>query len=380
MRGIILLFTCVFVSITVIAQKTFDPKVIVLLPRTVEIENGLEDRISFYEKYGVSLNKNFLLEKRDSLLSSIMGNDSIPLNHKEHLKNQLDFANELNFINNITLGYAKSFHAFLDLDFENSLVIADSKKSFRDLELMQEYLLKNNGDYLVNIDSLFIRKHKNDLLVKPIFSIFYLKENNISNIKSFGQQQQYNKSYITVDNKTLNVFYDDLDAQSKIVRFIKGNGDSIKRDSLHRRKRIKEKRSYILDSLFQEGKAIEKLLGFNEDKILDTPYSSLYTTIYSDNKKQCLAFFVIKKKWNYDGFGGVNDAISVIYCKKEESNWEAEYQQYCVIKLKKLTQEENVKASFMNLIDMDFFKENSIELNNEFWSKELFKQRNKNFK
>ena len=379
MRTLIIIFSFFLVSVSAIGQNNFDPKVIVLLPRTVEIENGLEKEIEFYEKYGISYQKNYLIEKRDSLLSAVRKNDSISLNQKEHQKNQIDFASELNFINNIVWNYTESFQNILNLDFKSPLVIVDTKKSFSDLLLMQEYSLTNNADYIVNIDSLIITKHKKDILVKPIFTIYYQKENRIIEIDPFGYDQ-YNKSYLTVNKKTLNIYFDDIDERTEILRIIEKNGDSTRREELKQQKILEEKRINILDSLFQFGKANDKLIGFNRDTILNTPLSGLYTTIHSTSKNRCLAFFGIKKKWDYEGFGGVNDEIIVIYCKKVEDYWRAEYQQHGVIKINKLTQEENVKAAFMNLIEMDFFKENSIELNNEFWSKELFKKSNQKFK
>ncbi|MGQ1908808.1 hypothetical protein ACT3CE_03365 [Marinifilum sp. RC60d5] len=379
MRQRIVIFCFLLFSFSVSGQSKFDPKVIVLLPQSVVIEKGLEEKIDFYEKYGVAYQKNYLIEKRDSLISVIMENDSISPNYKEHYKNQIDFANELNFVNNILWSYTGSFHTILDLDFDNSLVVVGKQKSLTDFELMQEYSKNNDADYLINVDSLIVTKYKRDILVRPVFTIYYSYENKTIKIDPW-KYDQLNKSYLTVGKKTLNIYFDDIDARTKILNIIKGNGNARKREELKIQKNIEKQRKQILDSLFQNGKSVKKLEGFDKDSILNTSISNLYTTIYSADKDKYLSFFVFKKKWNYDGFGGVNDAISVIYCKKEESNWEAEYQQYCVIKLKKLTQEEHIKTSFMNLIDMDFFKENSIELNKEFWSKELFKQSNKNFK
>lgn len=373
MRKIFLIFNLVLLTVSLIAQNDFDPKVIVLLPKTIEIGKGLEKKIEFYEKYGVSFQKKFIGENRDSLLNVVIKNDSIPFNQKEHLKNQIDFAQELNFTNNIVWNYTESFQTILDLDFENSLVLVDTIKSLSDLELMKDFSQANKADYLINIDSLIVSKYKRDILVKPIFTVYYYKENRTIKIDPFGYDQ-YNKSYITVGKKTLNIYFDDIYARTDILRFIKENGDSTKREELKNQKELAQKRINILDSLFQNGKTIEILRAIDKDTILNTPISNLYTTINSVNKDRCIVFFATKKEWEYEGFGGVNDEISIIYCKKENSKWESEYQQSGVIKINKLTQEENIKESFMRLIDMGFFKENSVELSNEFWSKELFKQ------
>ena len=238
---------------------------------------------------------------------------------------------------------------------------------------MQKYSLTNNADYLVNIDSLIITNYKNDILVKPIFKIYYQKENCIIKIDPFGYKK-YNKSYLKVGEKTLNIYFDDIYARTDLLKIIEKNGDSTKREELKNQKILEQKRINILDSLFQYGKKNKILMNFNKDTILNTPISSLYTTINSTNKDRCLAFFVVKKKWVYEDIGGENDEINIIFCKKVDSKWEFEYKQYGVIKINKLTQEENVKESFMHLIDMKFFKDNSSELNDEFWSKELFKQ------
>jgi len=373
MRVIIIILSFLFLSTPLIGQNNFDPKVVVLLPRVVEIEKGLEKKIEFYEEYGVDYQKEYLIEKKDSLLQVVLRNDSIPNSYKEHFINQIDFAPKLNFVNSLVWNYTESFQGILSLDFEKPLVIAGANSSFSDIELMNEFSQKNNADYLINIDSLIVSKYKRDILVKPVFTIYYQNENRVIRIDPY-EYDQFNKAYITVDKKTLNIFFDDLDARSKILRIIKENGDSNKREELKTQKIIEEKRINILDSLFNKGKSIDELEGFNKDSILNTPISSLYTIIYSTNKDKCLAFFVIKKKWDYEGFGGVNDEINVIYCKKEGTSWVAEYQQLGSIKINELSQEENVKESFLKLIDMEFFEENSTKLNNDFWNNELFKE------
>lgn len=373
MRERIIIFCLLLFSVSVIAQSNFDPKVIVLLPKTVEIENGLEKRIEFYEKYGVTFQKNYLSEKRDSLLSVIMENDSIPQNYKEHYKSRIDFANELNFANNIVWNYTESFHTMLDHDFDSSLVVVEKQESYTDIDLMQDYAKANNADYLINIDSLIVAKYKRDILVTPVFTIYYSYENRTIKIDPW-MYNKFNKSYIMVDKKTLNIYFDDIDARSKILTIIKENGNSSKREELRIQKNIYEKRKNILDSLFQTGKSINRLEGFNKDSILNTPISDLYTIVNSTKKDRYLAFFVFRKNWDYKGFRGVNDEITVIYCKKEETNWVAEYQQLGVTKINELTHEENVKESFLKLIEMGFFKKNSIELNDAFWDNELFKE------
>ena len=378
MIGRILIFCFILFSASVIAQRNFDPKVIVLLPKFVEIEEGLEKKIQFYEKYGVTNQKNYLIEKSDSLFSVIVENDSIPPNYKEHYKNQIDFAGELNFVNNIVWNYAESFHAFLNLDFENSLVVVHKQESYTDFDSMQVFAKANNADYLINIDSLVVTKYKRDILVTPVFTIYYSYENRAIKIDPW-KYDQFNKSYLTVDKKTLKLFFDDIDARTKILRIIKENGNLSKREELKIQKNIQKKRKQILDSLFQTGKSIKKLEGFSIDSILNTSISNLYTTIYSAEKDKYLAFFVFKKKWNYEGYSGDNDEINVIYCKKEGENWVAEYQLYGSIRINELSQEENVKEVFLKLINMEFFKENSIEMNDSFWDGELFKESKNKF-
>ncbi len=379
MRNITVLLGLIFLTTHIFGQSNFDPRIIILLPKSVEIEKGLGKQIRFYEKYGILYNKNYIIEKKDSLLNEIINSDSIPISHKEHLKNQIEFAEYLNFENSFAWKYSESFQRFLGYELENVLVTIDTSISLGKHETMMEFSQKKNADYLINIDSLIISKYNKDILVKPIFTIYYQKENRIIEIDPF-EYEQYNKSSIKVDNKTLKIYSDDIDAFTKILRIIEKNGDSANREKLYKQKTLESKRIHVLDSLFIVGKTCDPFVNFDKDTILSTPLSNIYTTVCSKNNERCLVFFVVKYHLKIGDIEGVHDKIDIIYCKSEGVNWEAEYQVEGTIKISSLTQEELMRRTFRSLIDMGFFIENSIETNDEFWIKELFKNSNKKFK
>lgn len=363
MRERILILCFLLFSVSVIAQSNFDPKVIVLLPKSVEIEKGLEKKIKFYEKYGVAFQKNYLLEKRDSLLSVIMENDSIPPNYKEHFKNQIDFASELNFVNNIVWNYTESFHTMLDLDFESSLVVVEKQKSFRDFDLMHEYAKANSADYLINIDSLIVSKYKRDILIKPVFTVYYQNENRLISIDPLDYDQ-FNRSYIKVDKKKLNIYFDDIDARTKILRIIKDNGNSQKRD-------LTSRKTEILDSLYiagQENNWLKQIIQKSDIK------SEFYSTgIMNSDSSKIIVFFITEGKMPIGENSELRHKVSILYGKKDNSNeWSFEYLQSGMYIKKELSREQEIKSRFMKLENIFFFEEEKDLLNEKFWTEELF--------
>ena len=275
----------VVLAVSVHCQNNFDPKIIVLLPKSVKIDRGLEKQIKFYEKYRVEINKKYLVEKKDSLLDVISTNDSIPDNLKEHFKNQIDFAKFLNFKNQIAQNYAGSFLSFLASDFENPLVVVDTIVSFDNIDSMKYYSKINAADYLINILEFKVSKYeKNDLHIKPQFSVYDYSADKIQNIER-DFSSNLNHSYITVEDTTLNLFFDDIDELTFITNFIKKRGLSEERD-------IDNKQINTLLYLINSGKNNKKIEQIFEKAAYEFPTEKLYTTIESSSGNDFLAIFV----------------------------------------------------------------------------------------
>lgn len=378
MKKILLLAGFIACSISIFCQETFDPKVVVFSPRIVITETGISKDISFFDHYMISPQKNHLINKKDSLIDVVLKNDTLKTNEKAHLKNIIEYAPYWDFNTNMVNKYVNSLQSILNITYKNDLVIAASEKSISDVDIKRAYAEKNSFDYIISIDTLFISKARKGLYIKPILSLYDKKGKQNIDLHS-TYKDRFNVEYITIKKKQLfhtkkttkYLFYDDIESFSTLVNYIKYNGDSLKRNETNNLKDLEEKRINKLDSLFETGKKFDKDLLQNKDSILGLPTSAIITIISSRNKDKALAYFIRKEKIHYKEFSDSLDVVSVIYCNRQKQQTEYKY----LIKsgsFQEISIEEKVKTEFNNLIEMNFFKENSSELNDEFWDKELF--------
>lgn len=376
MKTILFTLGLLCISMTNLCQNSFDPKVVVLSPRVIISESGLDKNVDFFEQYLISYEKNFYVEKRDSLIGVLLKNDTIKTNEREHLKNIIEFAPYWNFNTEIVHKYVQSMQSVLSLTFDNHLVIADSCKSISESSVLKEYAEKKAIDYIVNIDTIFLSKCKNGIMIKPALSVYYKKEDQYLDLHT-NFNQRPNVFYVKVKKKKKYIFYDDMTPFSNLMNFIRVNGDSTKRIEIASSKELETKRSNILDSLFQTGKRYSSEFLQKKDTILQTPTSSICTVLRSKDGDKIIAYFVGKQEYKFEHMSGVQDAVSIIFCKKVNQNWEYQYVSI-IMSFKEITQEEKVLIEFMKLIKLNFFKENSYELNDKFWDEELFLRNYKN--
>lgn len=381
MRIKLLITGLIVCSISIFCQESYDPKVVILSPRIIIKEPDISKDISFFDDYMISYQKKLYIEKKDSLIDSFWENDTLKANKKVHLKNIIEFAPYWNFNTHIVQRYVNSLQSILSTTFANNLVIAESEKSISGRNLIKEYAEKNSIDYVVSIDTLFVSKDRKGLYVKPILSMYDKKANQHIDLHS-NLKRQFNIQYVTIKKKhliytkktTKYLFYDDIESYSKLVNYIQDNGDFTKRKEINDSKELEQKRLNKLDSLFKVSKKFDIDFLQNKDSILKTPTSAITTIISSKNKDRAIAYFARKEELNYKELSGIHDVISIIYCNKQNQKIEHKYLIFRSMSFKEISMEEKVKEEFMKLVDMNFFKENSCELNDEFWEKELFKK------
>lgn len=379
MKTKLLIIGLISFSISIFCQNSFDPKVVVFSPRIIITEAGINKEIDFFDHYMISNRRNHYIEKKDSLIDALLKKDSIKANEKEHLKNIIEFAPHWSFNTNLVHRYVESMQSILNITFDNHLVIANSDKSILDSAALKEYTVKNGIDYIVNIDTIFISRDRKGILIRPVLSLYDKKLNQHIDFQSTSTQR-FNSQYITIKKKhllftqktTKYLFYGDIESYSDLFKYIQNNGDSTKRKEINDSQELEQNRLKILDGLFQTGKNIGSDFLQKKDSILSTPTSTIYTALSSKDKNKYIAFFVRKQEYKFQYMSGIQDAVSIIYCKKENQNWEYRYLVKWIMSFKEISQEEKVRNEFMKLIDMNFFKENSFELNDEFWEKEQF--------
>lgn len=361
------IITLLFTSLIFIighCQDSFDPKVIVLLPVNIHIDKGINDKIDFYYKYAIKLDKEYLIDKKDSLLLLIAENDSLPENYKRHYENKIKFASNLDFTNHLVQHYASSFHEVLTSELKNALVLIDTCSSFIELNAMKTYAELHNADYIVNITNLDIEKYKRDILVTPKFTVYSRIENIVHDINPWDLDQ-YNKSSISLGNKNLIVYRDDIYATTDVQRLIKENGDVFKRQ-------LKHNRNEILENLFYTGikskSMTDELKKFNMELNSDT----YYTSVSNKDSSQLISFYISEGQLPMGNDKSTRYIVRIVYSEKNSEVWKHEFLHNGIYIFMELSEEDQVKETFMKLKNMFFFEKDSVNINPEFWNEKLF--------
>lgn len=362
MRFIFTTIATLIILTSVLAQSEFDPKVVILLPKSRGIEIGIEDRIESFEKHIIAAQKQYLNENRDSLLLGLEETPSIPANFKAHYTNQIDFAKELNFINSIAWSYCSSFQSFLGFNFETGLVVVENEGSVDEIESMREFAKTFQADYLLNIDTLFVSKYKKGLVIKPVFTLYDRSEDELFKIDSY-EYDELNRQSFKVGKKTLNIYFQDISARSEVFNLIvnKGNKDVRAATSV---------KINILDSLFTVGKNNRWLKTTFSD--IDVPQEHYTSGLVNPDSSRVMGFFITEVS-NFQDLAGPGFKLNIVYGKtnSKKEKWSYEFVHENMYIQSEFDKEKTIRNWFLKLEDM-YFMENSEIPNDKFWTDEEF--------
>ena len=231
-KNIIILIISIFFYTLGFSQKSYYPKIIVLLPQNVGFEKETKGNIDFYEKNIIAYQRDYMLSNKDSLLNLINTDNSLTQKEKDRYINTLDFAELLNFENSITQDYSNTIQELINGGLPNCIVLTGKEKSTNNLISLSKLQKQYGADLIINILDLQILNYQKDLLIKPKFSIYKKATNQIISIEPLVKYDTYNNKYLTVGNKTLNLYSDDIDFLTSIINTIKKDLQYMKKEQI----------------------------------------------------------------------------------------------------------------------------------------------------
>jgi len=347
-KNIIILIISIFFYTLGFSQKSYYPKIIVLLPQNVEFEKETKGNIDFYEKNIIAYQRDYMLSNKDSLLNLINTDNSLTQKEKDRYINTLDFAELLNFENSITQDYSNTIQELINGGLPNCIVLTGKEKSTNNLISLSKLQKQYGADLIINILDLQILNYQKDLLIKPKFSIYKKATNQIISIEPLVKYDTYNNKYLTVGNKTLNLYSDDIDFLTSIINTIKKEADL--------KQQGRKELFYKKIDLGKNNYEIQKIL--SEKKVLDN--GILYSALVSDDKTNFISF--IKEN---EG----NNMVSLAIIKgKQISNkeWELQFKEKMFL-LEEEVNNGKLKEMLFEKYETKYFLNNSTNININFW-------------
>ncbi|NPD48295.1 hypothetical protein [Lentimicrobium sp. S6] len=354
----IILTVWILITVLGFSQEKYNLKTIILLPENVKIDNQAKENIDFYTKYILSPQRLRIISNEDSLKVEILNNNSLTKLEKDRYINQIEFAKYLNFENSIIQDYSNTLQELTEIDLPNSIILTATEKSTTKLEELIILSEKYHTDLIISVVGLDVSEYKNGLLIKPRFSVYTKSNNSVKIIKPFVEYDNYNKKYITVKERTLNIYSDDIDYLSQLNDLIRKEYEINK---LHSILDIRNQKS-IFSKNINNGKNNHKIKGILVDNN-KLENGKFYSVLVSKNSNEFVAFITGNEKMK-----SLGHLIIVTGKKKDNSEWDFKYNEKIVL-LKEELNDNNIKELLFEKYKSKYFLDNSIDINNEFWNR-----------
>ncbi|MEZ5083675.1 MAG: hypothetical protein R2750_09515 [Bacteroidales bacterium] len=354
----LILLIGILISILGFSQEKYNLKTIILLPENVKIDNQAKENIDFYTKAILSPQLLRIISKEDSLKVEILNNNKLTEIEKDRYINSIEFAKYLNFENSIIQDYANTLQELTETDLPNSIILTATEKSTTNLDELIILSKKHHSDLIISVVGMDISEYNNDLLIKPKFSVYTKSNNNVKTINPFIKYDNYNKRYITVKNRTLNIYSNDIDYLTQLNELIRKEYE-IKR--LHSILDIRNQKNIFTKNI-DKGKSNQKIKGILIDNN-ELENGELYSVLVSENSTEFIAFIMGNE--NSKSLGH----LKIISGKTSLNNeWNFKYKEKIVL-LREELNDKNIKELLFEKYKSTYFLGNTTDLNNEFWNK-----------
>ncbi|MEQ8476171.1 MAG: hypothetical protein RIB54_08010 [Fulvivirga sp.] len=342
-------------------QNLIDPKIVILVDSNINFKKGIEKQLDFFTKYGIDAQRDYFIDKKDSL-TQLNNKASVSLNNYEFFKNQINTSCNLNFSSYIGLRYAQILQNYLSHYLPNCLSIYQSEQKPFLKDSLAVFSKTNSSNFIILISNIEVNRSKENLLINVKFQLYDSSIDEIIEIPNHSVGS-YNSNILTGNNKTLEILFNDVYSISNITRIVKENGNSKERNQKNERRRI-------LMNLFDKGKKNQELSSLIPSDTSLLGNSSYYTGIFNASKNQFLTFYIKDGDFKIQEYR-YPQCVEIVCGIKTENNWEIKRISK-ILRPEISSHEEVMKEIFLNLENIYFFEENSSQINSEFWALKLF--------
>ncbi|MEQ9660344.1 hypothetical protein [Fulvivirga sp.] len=325
-------------------QNLIDPKIVILVDSNINFKKGIEKQLDFFTKYGIDAQRDYFIDKKDSL-TQLNNKASVSLNNYEFFKNQINTSCNLNFSSYIGLRYAQILQNYLSHYLPNCLSIYQSEQKPFLKDSLAVFSKTNSSNFIILISNIEVNRSKENLLINVKFQLYDSSIDEIIEIPNHSVGS-YNSNILTGNNKTLEILFNDVYSISNITRIVKENGNSKERNQKNERRRI-------LMNLFDKGKKNQELSSLIPSDTSLLGNSSYYTGIFNASKNQFLTFYIKDGDFKIQEYR-YPQCVEIVCGIKTENNWEIKRISK-ILRPEISSHEEVMKEIFLNLENIYFF-------------------------
>ena len=382
------LFTLIIllVSILTFAQEKFEPTILILSPNEIEYEKSFKKEVT---EYNNSIVKNSNISETESYLKS---EDflSQPENIREMIKSETEFAKNIDFFKNAS-SISEQFLAYRFFEkFPNLLIILKDQKSDGSLTKLKSISENEKFQYVLNFSKIELYK-KNDVGYAEIqVQLFDNISNSIILDKPYIGDWNNPGFEFACTNESINCTINNAlsKALNDIIYTIAINSLTLKKE-----KQLSQERLNLLSNKYLRKDFDEQFL----KTILTNSNDKPFQLLLNNDKTKFVAFFIEQvssqdfkdltknKKDKNVKIISPNDIKDkefleeiprtyayIIKAVKYNDKWFYDKSNVTYFQANSIS--EGQEQYFNNLQQWNFFKENSTELNPDFWDTNLFEK------
>ena len=384
-------FILLLIFTVVTGQTKYEPQILILAPNRTTCEKSLDKDVS---DYNTKLKQSQAMSDKSKLFDSSDFKNQ-PENIQAMAKSEVVFSKNLDFYKQASL-LSEQFLTYLLFEkFPNLLINLVDAKSDGTLTNLKAFAENGKLQYVLNFTSIELYKEKKESHIRINVQFYDIKTNSILLDKSYTGDWNNPGFEFCCTDKTIECTLNNALSQAlnDLVSTIASNSPTLIRE-----KELQQERGEVLvnkyydlafdkqslkgiippsDSTININKAYQAL--FNTDKtkfvaffIQQVPSQNLksLTDSKKDNDVHIISGKDIKDK-------GILDDIPKTYSyivKGVKFNDKWYYEKSDVTYFEAHNMNDGMQKYFNNLQQWNFFKENSIDFNPDFWETMLFKK------
>ncbi len=372
--------------------QTYEPQILILTPNETKIEKSLRREVEAINK---KLNGSATNEKQ---VNNYLTSDDFlqqPLNLQKMIKREIEYSKGMNFFGQVS-SISEQYLAYRFFErFPKLLIMLSDQKSDNTVASLKQIVNNEGLQYILNFPSIEIYRDKSIPHVKISIQLFDRStETSILESNYIGDWRNPGFEFACQDS-TLNCTINNALSQAldDVIRVVATNSPTLKRE-----RQLSYDRFNILLESYLTGEINNQILNDAIPKSDSTiNLSDCYQTMTDKNQSKFVAFFIkqissqnlkqltdnktdqnvqIISKKDVKGEGFL-DEIPQTYAHlvkgvKHDNNWY--YEKSNVTYFQPESLEQGKKEYFNNLQKWNFFQDETIEFNSDFWETSLFEK------
>jgi hypothetical protein len=376
-----LLLTLVFFCFNTFGQK-FDPSILILYPNETEIEKQFEKEVKEFNE-NMKMSKKGMDKQHKELSKEVKQQEK---NIKFMVQKKIEFENEFDFYSVIPSMAESMLQYRFFQRFKNLLIYAVREKSNGTTDELSMLADKNNMQYIVNFPKVNTFKNikgKNSTIRIQLY------DNALKKIvidKEFTGDDVNNGFEYTCNEGSIFCTFTNALAPGieEVIHYVAENNQEIKQE----RKLYEDRINKIENDLIKRkaDPEIVEIIKNNSDR----PTCNYFQSIVNEDKTKFVAFFIMNyKDSTIEQIKTEEDKnVNIITDTQNDFDFNQNTYAYVLVGLKSNSKwyfkkeavtffsSENLESAqlsyFGNIQKWNFFKENSVEFNPEFWETKYF--------